>query len=71
MSYMGIKIKYLILMELEYNTSKKTRSFQPMSYQKLSEDEVFSLYKTVTRSLSVPLCVYDKSQSNNDGNKCF
>ncbi|GHB12823.1 dihydrodipicolinate synthase family protein [Modicisalibacter luteus] len=31
----------------------------PMSYQKLSEDEVFGLYETVTRQLSVPLCVYD------------
>lgn len=31
----------------------------PMSYQKLSDDEVFGLFDTVTRSLSVPLCVYD------------
>jgi len=31
----------------------------PMSYQKLSIDEVFDLYETVTHSLSVPLCVYD------------
>lgn len=31
----------------------------PMSYQKLSADEVFNLYETVIRSLSVPLCVYD------------
>jgi 4-hydroxy-tetrahydrodipicolinate synthase len=31
----------------------------PMSYQKLSEDEVFGLFDAVTRSLSVPLCVYD------------
>lgn len=31
----------------------------PMSYQKLSEDEVFGLFETVTRSISVPLCVYD------------
>ncbi|RTR02989.1 dihydrodipicolinate synthase family protein [Halomonas nitroreducens] len=31
----------------------------PMSYQKLSTEEVFELYKTVTSSLSVPLCVYD------------
>lgn len=31
----------------------------PMSYQKLSTDEVFDLYETVTHSLSVPLCVYD------------
>lgn len=31
----------------------------PVSYQKLTSDEVFDLYDTVTRSLSVPLCVYD------------
>lgn len=31
----------------------------PMSYQKLSEDEVFVLYETITSRLSVPLCVYD------------
>jgi len=31
----------------------------PMSYQKLSADEVYGLYETVTHALSVPLCVYD------------
>lgn len=31
----------------------------PVSYQKLTDDEVFSLYEDVCRSLSVPLCVYD------------
>lgn len=31
----------------------------PMSYQKLSADEVFGLYETVARGLSVPLVVYD------------
>lgn len=31
----------------------------PVSYQKLSEDEVFSLFETVTGTLSVPLCIYD------------
>lgn len=31
----------------------------PVSYQRLTEDEVYSLYDTVTRQLSVPLCVYD------------
>lgn len=31
----------------------------PVSYQKLSDDEVFGLYEAVTRSLSVPLVVYD------------
>lgn len=31
----------------------------PMSYQALSEDEVYGLYKEVCSHLSVPLCVYD------------
>lgn len=31
----------------------------PMSYQVLSEDEVYGLYAAVTSQLSVPLCVYD------------
>lgn len=31
----------------------------PVSYQRLTDDEVFGLYETVTRSLSIPLCVYD------------
>ena len=31
----------------------------PVSYQRLSDDEVFGLYEAVTQNLSVPLCVYD------------
>lgn len=31
----------------------------PVSYQRLTADEVYSLYETVARQLSVPLCVYD------------
>ena len=31
----------------------------PVSYQKLSSDEVFGLFEAVSRKLSVPLCVYD------------
>ncbi|AWB44809.1 dihydrodipicolinate synthase family protein [Paenibacillus sp. CAA11] len=31
----------------------------PVSYQKLTDVEVFSLYETVTRNLSIPLCIYD------------
>ncbi|UXI03089.1 dihydrodipicolinate synthase family protein [Photobacterium sp. TY1-4] len=31
----------------------------PMSYQKLTADEVFGLYETVAHALSIPLCVYD------------
>lgn len=31
----------------------------PVSYQKLTPDEVFRLYDRVTAELSVPLCIYD------------
>ncbi|KAG9574468.1 hypothetical protein KCV01_g18218, partial [Aureobasidium melanogenum] len=31
----------------------------PVSYQRLKDEEVFGLFETVTRHLSVPLCVYD------------
>jgi len=31
----------------------------PVSYQKLSADEVYGLFEAVSRNLSVPLCVYD------------
>lgn len=31
----------------------------PVSYQALSSEEVFTLYETVTRTLSISLCVYD------------
>lgn len=31
----------------------------PVSYQPLTDDEVFGLYSEVSRELSVPLCVYD------------
>lgn len=35
----------------------------PVSYQPLSEDEVFTLFQSVTRELSVPLCVYDNPRT--------
>lgn len=31
----------------------------PVSYQKLTHDEVFDLFESVARSISIPLCVYD------------
>lgn len=31
----------------------------PLTYQALSDDEVFGLFEDVTKELSVPLCVYD------------
>ena len=33
----------------------------PLSYQKLSPDEVFRLFERVTNELSVPLCIYDNA----------
>lgn len=37
----------------------------PMSYLKLTDDEVFELYKTVTAQLSIPLCIYDNPGTTN------
>ncbi|WP_454743505.1 dihydrodipicolinate synthase family protein [Cupriavidus necator] len=31
----------------------------PVSYQKLTADEVYGLYESVCKTLSIPLCVYD------------
>ena len=31
----------------------------PVSYQPLNDDEVFALYETVCRAVSLPVCVYD------------
>ncbi|CBG89259.1 dihydrodipicolinate synthase family protein [Citrobacter rodentium] len=33
----------------------------PVSYQKLSADEVFNFYQRITSELSVPLCIYDNA----------
>ena len=33
----------------------------PLTYQKLSSDEVFRLFERVTTQLSVPLCIYDNA----------
>jgi len=49
----------LTLAEDAQNAGASAVLLAPMSYQKLSADEVFSLYETVGNSLSVPLCVYD------------
>ena len=37
----------------------------PMSYHILSDDEVYSLYETVTAELSVPLCIYENPRATN------
>lgn len=36
----------------------------PVSYQTLTEEEVYLLYEHVTASLSVPLCVYDNPSTS-------
>lgn len=35
----------------------------PVSYQPLTEDEVFELYRSVSQAISVPLCVYDNPRT--------
>ena len=37
----------------------------PVSYQKLSADEVYGHFAAVTRNLSIPLCVYDNPGTTN------
>ena len=35
----------------------------PVSYQPLTEDEVYRLYQTVANAISVPLCVYENTRT--------
>ncbi|MBA4866093.1 dihydrodipicolinate synthase family protein [Streptomyces sp. PSKA54] len=49
----------LALAEDAQNAGASAVLLAPMTYQPLTEDEVFGLYEDVTRELSVPLCVYD------------
>lgn len=49
----------LLLAEDAQNAGVSAVLLASMSYQKLTADEVFSHFETVTRNLSVPLCVYD------------
>lgn len=49
----------LVLAEDAQQTGARGVLLAPISYQKLTNEEVFDLYATVCRSLSVPLCVYD------------
>ncbi len=49
----------LALAEHAQKTGAGAVLLAPVSYQKLTDEEVFGLYEAVTRSLSVPLCVYD------------
>lgn len=49
----------LELAEDAQNAGAKALLLAPVSYQKLREEEVFGLYKTVCDNISVPLCIYD------------
>lgn len=55
-------LRTLDIMRLAEDAQKagaKALLMAPISYQTLTDDEVFLLYKQVTHSLSIPLCVYD------------
>lgn len=41
------------------NAGAKGLLLAAVSYQKLSDDEVFGLFEAVTKHISIPLCVYD------------
>jgi len=49
----------LMLAEDAQKAGVKALLLPPVSYQKLSAEDVFLLYETVTANISVPLCVYD------------
>ncbi|ANZ40887.1 dihydrodipicolinate synthase family protein [Lentzea guizhouensis] len=49
----------LALAEDAQNAGVSAVLLAPMTYQPLTDDEVFGLFADVTRELSVPLCVYD------------
>lgn len=49
----------LTLAEDAQKSGVKALLLPPVSYQKLTDEDVYSLYQTVTSNISVPLCVYD------------
>jgi 4-hydroxy-tetrahydrodipicolinate synthase len=49
----------LALAEDAQNAGAAAVLLAPVSYQPLTDEEVFGLYEDVTKELSVPLCVYD------------
>lgn len=55
----------LRLAEDAQSSGAKGVLLSPVSYQKLTDDEVFGLYETVTCNLSVPLVVYDNPSTTN------
>ncbi|MGI6874929.1 dihydrodipicolinate synthase family protein [Amycolatopsis sp. 3B14] len=53
----------LALAEDAQNAGAAAVLLAPVSYQPLTDDEVFGLYEDVTRELSLPLCVYDNPRT--------
>ncbi|WLH15376.1 dihydrodipicolinate synthase family protein [Pseudomonas hefeiensis] len=49
----------LLLAEDAQAVGVKALLLPPVSYQKLTQDDVFSMYERVSANVSVPLCVYD------------
>lgn len=49
----------LLLADDAQRVGVKALLLPAVSYQKLSQDDVFSMYERVTANISVPLCVYD------------
>ncbi|WP_225728796.1 MULTISPECIES: dihydrodipicolinate synthase family protein [unclassified Nocardia] len=53
----------LSLAEDAQNAGASAVLLSPVSYQPLTDEEVFGLYEDVTRELSVPLCVYENPRT--------
>nr|WP_315254771.1 dihydrodipicolinate synthase family protein [uncultured Duganella sp.] len=49
----------LLLAEDAQRAGARALLLAPVSYHALGEEEVYRLFETVTRQLSVPLCIYD------------
>ncbi|NIE77158.1 dihydrodipicolinate synthase family protein [Pantoea sp. Ap-967] len=61
----SLRTKHVLeLAEDAQNAGVSAVLLAPLSYQVLSETEVFELYNVVTSNLSVPLCVYDNPGTN-------
>ncbi len=55
----------LLLTEYAQKAGASAVMLAPVSYQKLNDGEVFSLYEQVSKCLSIPLCVYDNPGTTN------
>ncbi|GAA4551921.1 dihydrodipicolinate synthase family protein [Amycolatopsis samaneae] len=53
----------LALAEDAQNAGASAVLLSPVSYQTLTDEEVFGLYEDVTKELSVPLCVYENPRT--------